>query len=41
VRGCHILYLAGHGMTLDGEYHFIPAGVIYENKQALRAGSVQ
>jgi len=26
-----ILYLAGQGMTLDGEYHFIPADVIYEN----------
>src|SRR5262249_51116908 len=26
-----ILYLAGHGMTLDGEFHFIPADVIYEN----------
>ena len=36
-----ILYLAGHGMTLDGEYHFIPADVIYENALALRAGSVQ
>jgi WD40 repeat protein len=36
-----ILYLAGHGMTLDGEYHFIPADVIYENAQALRTGSVQ
>jgi hypothetical protein len=36
-----VLYLAGHGMTLDGEYHFIPADVIYENTQALRAGSVQ
>jgi hypothetical protein len=36
-----ILYLAGHGMTLDGEYHFILADVIYENAQALRAGSVQ
>jgi uncharacterized caspase-like protein len=34
-----ILYLAGHGMTLDGEYHFIPADVIYENAQALRVGS--
>jgi WD40 repeat protein len=36
-----VLYLAGHGTTLDGEYHFIPADVIYENTQALRAGSVQ
>jgi hypothetical protein len=36
-----IIYLAGHGMTLDGEYHFIPADVIYENAQVLRAGSVQ
>ena len=36
-----ILYLAGHGMTMDGEYHFIPADVIYENTPALRAGSVQ
>jgi WD40 repeat protein len=35
-----IIYLAGHGMTLDGEYHFIPADVIYENAPALRAGSV-
>ena len=36
-----VLYLAGHGMTMDGEYHFIPADVIYENAPALRAGSVQ
>jgi uncharacterized caspase-like protein/WD40 repeat protein len=36
-----VLYLSGHGMTLDGEYHFIPADVIYENAPALRAGSVQ
>ena len=36
-----VLYLAGHGMTMDGEYRFIPADVIYENAPALRAGSVQ
>ena len=36
-----VLYLAGHGVILDGEYYFIPADVIYENARALRASSVQ
>ena len=34
-----VLYLAGHGTTLDGEYHFIPWDMIYENRQKLHDGS--
>jgi hypothetical protein len=35
-----VLYLAGHGTTLDGQYHFLPWDLVYENQQALRTGSV-
>lgn len=36
-----VLYLAGHGTTLDGEYLFIPWDMAYTNQEALRAGSVR
>jgi hypothetical protein len=36
-----VLYLAGHGATLDGEYLFIPWDMVYANQEALRAGSVR
>ncbi len=35
-----VLYLAGHGMTLDGDYHFIPADLLYENSDVVRRQSV-
>ncbi len=35
-----VLFLSGHGITVDGQYHFIPADLIYTNRKALRAGSV-
>src|SRR5207245_8238804 len=31
-----VLYLAGHGLALDGEYYFIPQDLIYENQDAIR-----
>ncbi|MCP4538882.1 MAG: hypothetical protein GY832_17240 [Chloroflexi bacterium] len=31
-----VLYLAGHALTLDGNYHFLPRDFIYHNEQALR-----
>jgi uncharacterized caspase-like protein len=36
-----VLYLAGHGATLDGEYLFIPWDMAYANQEALRADSVR
>ena len=35
-----IVYLAGHGTSLNGEYHFIPWDLIYENERTLREQSV-
>ena len=35
-----VLYLAGHGTTIDGQYHFIPADLVYDNQSALRRRSV-
>jgi hypothetical protein len=35
-----VLYLAGHGTTLDGEYSFIPWEVRYTNQEALRQESL-
>lgn len=36
-----VLYLSGPGTVLDGEYHFLPADLVYSNQQALRTGSVR
>jgi len=35
-----VLHLAGHGMTIDGVYYFIPWDMVYTNQQALQSGSV-
>jgi hypothetical protein len=35
-----VLYFAGHGTALDGDYHFLPWGVRYTNEQALRDQSL-
>lgn len=31
-----VLYLAGHGRSFDGRYHFLPSEAIYENEESLR-----
>ena len=31
-----LLYLAGHGMVLDGRYHYVPQDAIYENDALMR-----
>ena len=35
-----VLYLAGHGLALDGRFHFLPWDLVYSNGEALRAGSL-
>ncbi|MGH2357289.1 MAG: caspase family protein [Candidatus Limnocylindria bacterium] len=35
-----VLYLAGHGRSFDGRYHFLPAETVYENEEALRRQSL-
>jgi len=35
-----VLYLSGHGVALDGKYHFLPRELIYTNDDALREGSL-
>ena len=35
-----LLYLAGHGMTLDGRYHFIPQDFHYTNQDAVRHSAI-
>jgi WD40 repeat protein len=35
-----VLYLAGHGVTLDGQYYFIPADLVYDNQASLQQNSV-
>lgn len=35
-----VLYLAGHGRSFDGRYHFLPSEAIYENDEALRQGGL-
>jgi uncharacterized caspase-like protein len=35
-----MLYLAGHGTTLDGRYHFIPQDFHYANQDAVRHGAI-
>ena len=31
-----VLYLAGHGMALDGEYYFIPQDAVFHNEDSIR-----
>ena len=35
-----ILYMAGHGITQDGKYHFIPWDFIYKNEDSVRNNSI-
>jgi hypothetical protein len=35
-----MLYLAGHGTTLDGRYHFIPQDFHYTNQDAVRHNAI-
>ena len=35
-----LLYLAGHGMTLDGRYHFIPQEFRYANQDSVRQQAI-
>jgi uncharacterized caspase-like protein len=35
-----LLYLAGHGITLDGRYHFIPQDFHYTNQDAVRHSAI-
>jgi len=35
-----MLYLAGHGTTLDGRYHFIPQDFHYANEDAVRHNAI-
>jgi len=35
-----IFYIAGHGMNLDGKYHFIPWELIYQNEESVRKNSI-
>jgi len=35
-----ILYLAGHGITMDGRYHFLPADFRYHNEDSVRTGAI-
>jgi uncharacterized caspase-like protein len=40
VQDVFILYLAGHGVTLDGRYYFLPQDFRYYNDDALRTNAV-
>jgi uncharacterized caspase-like protein len=35
-----IVYLAGHGMILDGKYHYIPVNAIYNSEDAMKTASL-
>jgi len=35
-----IFYIAGHGLNLDGKYHFIPWELIYQNEESVRKKSL-
>jgi uncharacterized caspase-like protein len=35
-----VFYLAGHGITLDGRYHFLPVDFRYRNEDSIRTGGV-
>ena len=35
-----VLYLAGHGLTLDGRYHFLPVDFRYRNEDSVRENAI-
>ncbi len=35
-----VFYLAGHGITLNGKFHFIPWELLYENKESVLQQSI-
>ena len=35
-----VLYLAGHGITLEGKYHFLPADFRYRNEDSIRQNGI-
>ncbi|MCP4353405.1 MAG: hypothetical protein GY795_48770 [Desulfobacterales bacterium] len=35
-----VFYLAGHGITLNGKFHFIPWELVYENEESLLQQSI-
>jgi WD40 repeat protein len=35
-----VLYLAGHGKSVNGDYHFLPWELVYQNEQSLRDKSL-
>ena len=35
-----VLYVAGHGLSLDGKYHFIPWDLVYQNEESVRKNSI-
>ncbi|RLL50861.1 hypothetical protein D8Y20_10750 [Mariprofundus sp. EBB-1] len=35
-----VLYLAGHGITMDGRYHFLPVDFRYVNEDSVRTASI-
>lgn len=35
-----VFYVAGHGLNLDGKYHFIPWELIYQNEDSVRKKSL-
>ena len=35
-----VLYLAGHGIVLEGSYHFIPSEAVYSSENAMHEQSL-
>ena len=35
-----VLYLAGHGIVIDGSYHFIPSNAVYTSERAMQGASL-
>ncbi|MBU2509966.1 caspase family protein [bacterium] len=35
-----ILYMAGHGITMDGRYHFLPVDFRYRNEESIRKKAI-